>query len=351
MKAQETGNAQANNLSRSFWLDVLRVLLCTGVVIYHYTPERPSSGPMCVDGFFVMSGFLLAAGFERMRSMGGMDVCAFYSSKARRLLPTLLAGLLLGLLFLVARNKPLLPEWTGSDFRLATFVEHYDVPAWYMMSELAFLGLAPFLFFLYGMGKKAVIPVFLVTALFAAMLYNNVPFAQPFGGGLYFQPQARLWQFMGGIVSWLLFSKVQLRPWMKACTWVLFGCTVALLAALAVIKQYTTLHALNYTYWFDLSMVLLFMVLVPALTKLGAPRRGGLCKAMAYAAALTYPVYLYHVPVWNFVFVGTGKVMGYAVNVGIFGGVAALSTILLSAISLKYLDGFFAKKKRPTPAP
>lgn len=345
--------AQEKTTERSFWLDVLRVLLCTGVVVYHYTPERPSSGPMCVDGFFVLSGFLLAAGFDRMQRRGGMDVKAFYRSKAKRLLPTLFASLMLGLAFTITRNVvsggQLLPGWSGSNFRLATFMEYYNVPSWYMVSELAFLGLAPFLFFLYGLGRKAVLVLVVVMAAYAAMLYSNVPFAEPFGEDLYSQPQTRLWEFSAGILAWMLFARLQLRPWMKIATRALFSIAISLLAALAVIKQDTTLRSLNYTWYFDAAMTTMFMLLIPGLAKLGAPKGIQVQRIFTYAAALTYPVYLYHVPVQEWIYAVLSRIFIQDMEPVSCSLVSLAATIALSVLSLKYLDSLF-KKKSAAPA-
>lgn len=334
-----------NRGNRSFWLDVLRTFLCIGVLVYHYTPERPSSGPMCVDGFFVLSGYLLAAAFTRMKACGGMDVCAFYQSKSRRLLPTLVMSLLFGLLYHAIKGNPLLPSWQGSEFRMVVFVEYYNVPAWYMISEIAFLSLAPFLFFIYMQGKKAVVALFFGTAAFAAWLYCNVPFAAPFGAGLYFEPQVRLWQFVGGILAYALFQHVQMRPWMKVATYALFAFATVLLAVLALVKQSATLHNMNYTFCFDAVMVLIFMVLIPGLAKLKQVRGVYLGNLFAFLASLTYPIYLYHVPVYRYVFNASGKILGYNIGDVAIGLTSAVATIILSVLSLKYLDGIFKPKR------
>lgn len=71
---------------RSQIMDIFRIILCIGVVVYHYTPERCSTGPLMVNGFLVMSGFLV--GFS-IFSTKGLNVHYFFNSKCRRLLPIL----------------------------------------------------------------------------------------------------------------------------------------------------------------------------------------------------------------------------------------------------------------------
>lgn len=335
---------------RAFWLDVLRVLLCTGVVVYHYTPDRPSSGPMCVDGFFVLSGFLLAGGFARMQRRSGMNVCTFYQNKLKRLLPTLTVSLFLGFLCTLATHlashgaTPLFRSWQGSDFRLADFLGYYNAPSWYMVSELSFLTLAPFFYFVYDRGKGWMYALSAATAAFAAFLYARVPFASIFGQGLYFEPQARLWQFTAGLCAWNIFADVRLNGWKKPISYALFALTAILLAVLAVVKQHGTLHLLNYTFAFDMIMVLLFMVVIPTSAKFGAPRRARLRVLFTYLAALTYPVFLYHSVSYRAVALFSPICLHRCLPDVAQALVSACATLVLSVLSLHYLDGFFAKQ-------
>lgn len=333
---------------RAFWLDMLRVLLCAGVVVSHYVPEGPVSGRAAVDGFFVLSGFLLAGGFERMRQKGGMNVCSFYQSKLIRLMPTLLASLLLGFLYVLARHfissgyVPLYRSWQGSDFRLTAFLHYYNVPSWYMVCECAFLALAPFLYYAYNRGKGWLYALLAAAFAFTAALYFKTGLASSFARDLYYEPQVRLWQFIAGLCTWRIFTHVQLASYKKAAAYMLFALTAVILVVATAVKQE---HYWCRAFAFDTGMVLLFMASIPASAKLPAPHGLRLGATFAYLAALTYPVYLYHFPVWQFVMsAGRGLLHNQLPN-GVLTLISTCATLVLSALSLRYLDGFFAKRK------
>jgi len=333
---------------RAFWLDVLRVLLCAGVVVCHYVPGEPVSGHAAVDGFFVLSGFLLAGGFERMRQKGGMNVCTFYQSKLIRLMPTLLASWLLGFLYVLARRVifsepvPLYPSWLGSDFRLYMLFHHYKVPSWYMVCECAFLALAPFLYYVYNRGKGWLYALLAASFAFTAALYLKDGLVSPFANELYFEPQVRLWQFIAGLCAWHIFSNVQLISYKKAAAYMLFALTVIILVIATYFKRG---HYMYRAFAFDTGMVLLFMASIPASAKLPAPLGLHLRATFAYLAALSYPVYLYHVPAQQIVYWVSGKLLHFQLPYGVLISIATCATLVLSALSLRYLDSFFARRK------
>ncbi|MBR5876742.1 MAG: hypothetical protein IKZ10_07890, partial [Akkermansia sp.] len=69
---------------RSIFIDLLRVILCIGVVVFHYTYGNCCSGQFMVVGFFVLGGFLLGSSFEKMSDF---NVNCYYSKKIKRLIP------------------------------------------------------------------------------------------------------------------------------------------------------------------------------------------------------------------------------------------------------------------------
>lgn len=330
---------------RAFWLDVLRVLLCAGVVVCHYF-GRSFIGAACVDGFFVLSGFLLAGGFERMQQKGGMNVCSFYQSKLIRLMPTLLASLLLGFLFILARRfisselVSICFPWQGSDFRLAMFLRYYNISSWFMVCELAFMALAPFLYYVYNRGKSWMHVLLAATVAFTAFLYIKGGLASFVG--LYHEPQVRLWQFIAGLCAWCLFSNVRLASCKKVAAYMLFALTVIILAVTVMVSNEYYWHR---SFIFDTGMVLLFMISIPASAKLTAPQGLHLGTACACLAALTYPVYLYHYPVLEIMRWFFEKLLQVHLPNVVLILIATCATLVLSILSLRCLDGYFARRK------
>lgn len=338
--------SQDIRLQRSSCLDLLRFFLCVGVVVYHYTPERPSSGPFMVIGFIVLSGFLVGRMLFRLQTF---DIVAFYRKKAVRLLPMFAFAWLFGvacrLLYWIVDDgaPPFLPPINWGKISMVEFVGYYNMPCWYMVVEFAFLLLVPFLFALTR--KRWGIALFtLLSGLFSAFLFSRIPFRTPFGGGLYFSPVARIWQFSAGILaaqcSFSLIGAAGSRRIRTSLTLVLSVATVVLGSVLFVVKQYTTLECWNYTFVFDFACVILFSVLIPLLydTRLNFTTQA--CKRIADLALLTYPVYLLHVPVCSIVLRFLGKVSVEfeleGVNEPVFVAFVSISaTLFVAAVLLR----------------
>jgi len=78
-------------------LDGLRALAILGIMLYHGQVTWPRGGYLCVDLFFVLSGYLITTLLVvEWDARGTLDLGGFWSARARRLLPALflmLAGI------------------------------------------------------------------------------------------------------------------------------------------------------------------------------------------------------------------------------------------------------------------
>lgn len=298
-----------NNSRRALFLDVFRIFLCSGIVFYHYTPERPACGAYMVNGFFVMSGFLLALAFARMPQL---DVQRFYASKALRLLPIYFAGILMGAGLKCIRAwyagdltlNALLPEYTVDQWvnlSLPRLASSFDSPLWFVTVELELLLAAPLLYVLFK-NRVGFCVFFLLMLGTAGFLYSQVPYMADRGAGLYYSPLCRCWQLLGGMLSAAVYLAVKKKAFPCWCRYLVAMVTVILVSLFLggaymtmSLKQYEDLHCWNFTYGFDVLTVSVFMVLIPLLHRL--PNIGGsyLQKMVTTAALLTYPVYVVHV--------------------------------------------------------
>lgn len=77
---------------RNYGLDLLRILLCLTVVIFHYRGCKDCGGSVAVDGFFVLSGFLAI----HSSGVGGGGIGSYYRKKAWRLLPVMIVAWAIG---------------------------------------------------------------------------------------------------------------------------------------------------------------------------------------------------------------------------------------------------------------
>lgn len=189
--------------SRKPALDFIRIVFCLMVVCEHYLVPAPPSGAIAVIGFCVMSGFWIGPLLERKE----LDVVSFYRGKARRLLPLLGLALLSGFVLAVVfsyhvRNMAHWNVFSHTDFSILKIMYFYDVPAWYMNCELMFLLLVPFFYALCRANILWYAAVLAFLFLTAFALYSHVPEGIPRGGGLYYSPLARMWQFMAGVLAY-----------------------------------------------------------------------------------------------------------------------------------------------------
>lgn len=318
--------------NRALLLDLFRIILCLGVVVYHYTPERPSSGPLMVNGFLVMSGFLIGCSFLRNNVF---DVSKFYAGKTRRLLPMLFVVVVMSLAC-YGLGKGYIVNGLYGKMTLVDFAMVYNVPLWYIVVECALLLAVPMFYWLYKSGKLVFMCILM--ACYTWFMFNGVPEKSMFAEGLYFSPLARCWQFVLGIVSATVFLKTP-SVWLKKSienrfsTWGLFAFFCIIAGIFMVIKQSTDLTLWNYTFCFDLLTSLLFAVLIPKLYLYRADCGKRISSATSYLAKLTYPMFLVHVLVYKVFLNLTERYVGHGYNCFIV-TLSVVGSIILAAFLL-----------------
>lgn len=283
---------------RAALLDLFRIILCLGVFVYHLTPIRCSSGPFSVNGFLVMSGFLVGISVFGGRAF---DSHAFYGSKCRRLLPMMMMAFLLAVIWKVIYQEAC-PPWSIEDwgnFSIVAYVRHFNTPMWYMVVEVILLLSVPFLVFM-SRAKWRLELSFVALVIFVGFLFCQVPDNEMFGGGLYYSPLVREWQFLAGILAaryahqWQI-QRFTTEGWYKWSLGLLFTVFLISMGVLMVLKQTTDLNAWNYTFEFDAITTSFYVLLIPGLYYLRPQISRGMSHILARGAALTYPIFLIHV--------------------------------------------------------
>lgn len=265
-----------------------------------------------VNGFFILSGFLVSLWIHRVPQM---DVSDFFHRKLRKLVPMFMVALFLGFLInaYMAWKHPgdvysIFPGKTYFDwgnFNLVNFVKYYNVPLWYMVIEFAFILTVPFLYYL-SRTSWGIWIAFVGSAIFAAFLFSEIEYGAPFASGLYYSPFARFWQFMAGVlVARILMYGKWLDPDPKSrfrhqvLSYTLFALFLVATFVLMIVKQESDIHWWNYTFHFDLLTTLFYMVLIPLLYLQPCVLSRKIGRGLRWCSDMTYPVYLVHVPAYT----------------------------------------------------
>ncbi len=200
-------------------IDGLRAVAVVGVVLYHARLPWLPGGFAGVDVFFVISGYLIARLFmEEREGSGRVDLRKFFLRRVRRLVPLLLAVLLVcvplahavllpgqlkdfgqslvsGVLF--AAN---LLFWRESGYFAATAAEKPLLHLWSLGVEAQFYLLAPLLLWRRGLALVAAVAS-LAGAVWAVRAHPDAAF---------FLTPLRLWEFLAG--AGLVLCRVRQLP-------------------------------------------------------------------------------------------------------------------------------------------
>ena len=336
-------------------LDGLRGVAAIMVVIFHlseafsYDPvyKHLNHGYLCVDFFFVLSGFVIGYAYQKRMSEGRLSRWDFLRTRLIRLQPMIFLSLLLGCALFyfqecqyyagiahasvgyVCLNAllsffmiPITPEF---NVRANEEMMLLNIPQWSMFFEY----LANFLFclFVFRLGRRMLI---CLVALFAVMLADSAltlnlfgmltPYDYPLSlnAGWSFTPEhiyiglsRVLYAFFGGLLAFRLLSQRSLSRIPSAssmdsassssCFTSVSGTTCFLVASLLIVavvcmEQIGGYEHPLYDGVFNLfCTLLLFPLLVVwcAGVAVCGPRLSAVCR---FLGRLSYPLYLMHYP-------------------------------------------------------
>lgn len=324
-------------------INALRAMAVLAVVIFHFSPGLMPGGFSGVDVFFVVSGYLMTSIIFTKSEAGSFSFLDFYKSRAKRIVPALLALCLVltiyGLLFIYPSDLLMLGEhvassvlflsnftyWMESGYFDAASHSKWLLHTWSLSVEWQFYIVYPvvvigLLRFFGASGAKVLIAVMAFSSFLASAYFSvTMPsFA-------YFMLPTRAWELMAGGLVFLcpLRVKESLKPFVE-------GSGLALIVA--------------GVFLFDSNMAWpgcggLVPVLGACLI-ITSNRQGGFfadSKFLFYMGKWSYSIYLWHWPIAVYLYINR-----HVDPVSVISGIIA--SIILGAGSYRFIESIYSSR-------
>jgi len=303
-------------------IDGLRAVAILPVVLYHAGIAGFSGGFVGVDVFFVISGYLITSIIVLERRAGSFTLADFYARRIRRIFPALFV--------MMAASYPIawllldpaaMKEFSGSVAASTVFLAnefflgvsgYFDTAAemkpllhnWSLAVEEQFYLIFPATVLLsWRMGPRG------QAALFAALAALSLGLAQWYIGRgeaakAFFHLSTRFWELMAGALSayWLLGARgARLRDSGRLRHGALAGLAMIVIAVIAYDDET------------EFPGVAALLPCLGAVLVIAFANRSGLAgkilgwHPVVLVGALSYSLYLWHVPLLTFTRIGTGR--------------------------------------------
>jgi peptidoglycan/LPS O-acetylase OafA/YrhL len=303
-------------------IDGLRAISILAVLFFHAFPNDIASGFVGVDVFFVISGFLIGGMISAELEAGRFSFAAFYARRVRRIFPALIV--VMAFVYAVGWNMMYPEEFRTlgrhlggaaafvSNIVLLNEVGYFDMEAhtkpllhlWSLAIEEQFYLLWPLFAWLLR-GRRSLFLALTVALWFVSFALNVAADSAT----AFYSPQTRFWELATGVLL------AHLRP--QAIDRLAFsrrlrqaaGVVGVLLIAFAA----TQIPTYQFPGWWALLPVLGAALVIASGPATLVGTRFLAAPPMVFVGKISYPLYLWHWPLFAFAWLAYGSVPPAAV--------------------------------------
>ena len=317
-------------------VDGLRALAVIGVVLFHIFPGTLPGGFIGVDVFFVISGFLISRLVWDDIDRGKFSVGSFYSRRVRRIFPALavtLAAVLVAGPFLLFREE--LAElckhvfagaFFSSNFVLWSESGYFDTASerkpllhlWSLSIEEQFYLVWPLLLFALSRARLSFLSVASLFGLLSLLL--SVSLSTTDAAAAFYNPLGRFWELtLGAVAGWLVrrHGSLPIRVSVAAAPLAIVG----ILAGFWLLSE-----SCPFPGWWALVPTCSTALALSCNSAAPASRRILGSEALVSIGKISYPLYLWHWPIWSFVFIRLHGNVPLVARVGVLAASFLLAT-------------------------
>jgi len=328
-------------------VDGLRAIAVISVVIFHAFPAEGFAGFVGVDIFFVISGYLISGHIITAINDQNFRLYGFYVKRVRRLYPALLSILVsllvLGWFVFSDTEFALLGKHLAAstiylqNFNLASESGYFDLASekkpllhlWSLSIEEQFYIFWPILLMvIWRLRIKVMYFVSVITVIMAICSFSNPEITTRF-----YYPQYRVWELAVGALAWciqarwLIFNETEpknIKILKFHLSWVggLFICMGFVLISEDDFPSFTVLLPV---------LGCALIIVAGAHTILNRLILSN--SVMCSIGRVSYPLYLWHWPVFSIAYVLLGEKPDVALATGLI-----LLSLLLSILTYKYVE-------------
>lgn len=325
-------------------IDGLRAIAVLGVVLFHIFPGTLGGGFVGVDVFFVISGFLISRVVWDDIDRGRFSLRLFYSRRVRRIFPALaatLAGTLIAGVWLLFSDElaslgkhAFAGAFFSSNFVLWSESGYFDTVSerkpllhlWSLSIEEQFYLAWPLLLFAVSRLRLSFLMFAVLCA--GASLALSVSLASSDAVAAFYNPLGRFWELtLGAAAGWIVrrYGTLPAGP----------SAVLAPLAIVAILGGCVLLsEALPFPGWWAL-LPTVSTALVLCCNPLALASRCVLgSRPMVAIGLISYPLYLWHWPLWSFTCIRLHGSVPSADRLGVLCASFLLATVTYRLIEL-----------------